>query len=273
MKTPLVIAHRGASASAPENTLAAFRKALEAGADMIELDVRFSLDRHPVVIHDHTLGRTTDGTGEVAALPLRRLRSLDAGSWFSPSFSGEAIPTLREVCRLVAPTGAGMLIEIKAERGLPPDFAELLLAVVDQESMRTRSILQSFDHRAVRRLREIDPGLGLALLFDSAERDPALFASAAGVGMVALHWRLFNRRIAAEAARLGLGVLVWTVNRERDMQRMMSLGVDGIITNHPDRALRRRAGADMTATPGHGTTRPAPAGSERGNHRDDFYSN
>lgn len=238
MKTPLVIAHRGASSSAPENTLAAFERALELGTDMVELDVRFSLDGHPVVIHDHTVGRTTDGSGEVAGLSLRQLRRLDAGAWFSARFAGQTIPTLQEACRLVAPTRAGLLIEIKAERGLPPDFAARLLATLDCESMRSRSVLQSFDHRAVRQLRATDPGLGLALLFDSAERDPVPFAVAAGVGTVALNWRLLNSRIVQEAARHGVGVLVWTVNREREIKRMISLAVDGIITNHPDRALR-----------------------------------
>ncbi len=241
METPLVIAHRGASGWAPENTLAAFRQALDQGADLLELDVRFSRDGHPVVIHDHTVQRTTDGEGDVAALSLRQLKQLDAGLWFNSGFSGEAIPTLQEVCRLVAPTGAGLLIEIKAERGLPNDFRDRLLGVLERESMRRRSILQSFDHHVVRRLHKSDGQLRLALLIDSVERDPVRFALAAQVPMVALRWRLLNRSLVEEATSRGLKILVWTVNRERHIRQMISLGVDGIITNYPERVLACRA--------------------------------
>ena len=132
---PLLIAHRGASALAPENTMAAFRLAVEAGADLVELDVRLSADGHPVVIHDAYLSRTTDGLGPVARTPLAALQRLDAGSWFAPRFAGERIPTLDEVLRWAqsCTPPIPLMVELKGgrralKRGLAEACARLVLA-------------------------------------------------------------------------------------------------------------------------------------------------
>jgi len=118
MSGPLLIAHRGGAAEAPENTLAAFRRALSLGVRWFELDVQMSRDRELVVIHDNTMDRTTNGTGEVGSLLFEGLRKLDAGSWFDPQYRGEPIPTLREALELFASHGAGALVVRRRPRGL-----------------------------------------------------------------------------------------------------------------------------------------------------------
>src|SRR5512140_205883 len=119
---PLLVAHRGSSGTAPENTMAAFRKAIAAGVDMIELDVRMSKDYHLIVLHDSTVRRTTNGPGRVCGMSLQELKSLDAGSWFGPRFRGEQIPTLREVMELL-PARVGLNSEVKTDGDPRPDRA------------------------------------------------------------------------------------------------------------------------------------------------------
>lgn len=241
MNRTVVIAHRGASAQAPENTLAAFRLALQLGVDMIELDVRFTADREVAVIHDATLRRTTGVRGKASEWSLANLRSLDAGSWFAPGFRGQGIPSLEDVCRAVGRSSVGLLIEIKADGGVPEDFADILVEKLELEGMVSRCTLQSFDHRLLVELRRRDPRMKVAPLFDSRMADPVPETLRMGAQALAVRGNLAGRRLVAEARRAGLPVFVWTVDSERSMKRMFALGVDGLITNRPQLALRLRA--------------------------------
>ncbi len=238
MRRPWVIAHRGASAEAPENTLAAFSRALELGADWVELDVRPTADRRLVAIHDATLRRTTGARGRVGRLRLEALQRLDAGSWFDGRFRGERIPTLEDVFDLLEPAAAGLLIELKRDRHDPPGLVELAVEAVRRSGLASRVILQSFDHALVSRIGELAPVIRTAALVDRRAADPAAAALAAGSQILALKWRLLRSGLVADARRRGVQVFVWTVDAPRDLERAVRLEVDGIITNQPGRLSR-----------------------------------
>ncbi len=237
MNRPWVIAHRGASADAPENTLAAFRRALELGVDWIELDVRFSADQRLAVIHDPRLGRTTNGRGRVNQRTAQELSQLDAGSWFGRRFAGERVPLLEEVFEEVWPTRAGLLIEIKTEPSDPAGAAGLILDLVGGWVRSGRVILQSFDHSLVRSLNDSNPGIPTAALIEHHSPDPVAQTISTGSGIMAIKWRLLRRSLVETCRFRGLRVFSWTVNREGDLRRAVQWGLDGIITNHPDRLL------------------------------------
>lgn len=238
MKNPLIIAHRGACAEAPENTLAALRRAAELGVKWVELDVRFTADGEVVVIHDRTVNRTTNGRGAVERLTLAQLRQLDAGSWFHRRFQGERIPAFQEVLELAKSANLHLVIELKMEGDPPPGFENALLEPLRALQMQSRSILQSFNHRALRQLSRADSSQGLAALFDKNTRDPVGETLSLGARLLAVKWNLLNPVIMADARLRQAGVFAWTVNRERAMRKMKTLGVDGVITNHPLLAFR-----------------------------------
>ena len=164
---PLVIAHRGASADAPENTIAAFELALEQGADGIELDVHLSADGHPVVIHDFTLERTTNGSGPVSAQRVRDLKRLDAGGWRERRFLGQRVQTLQEVLERFRDR-ARFWIELKAGSRVYPGIEERMAAVIGANQYEESTIVQSFDMGSLERLRQINPRLRMAALYTAA---------------------------------------------------------------------------------------------------------
>lgn len=152
---PLAMGHRGASGSAPENTMASFRRAKELGADAVECDVHLSSDGHLMVIHDSTLDRTTNGRGPVSALPMAELKALDAGSWYGPAFSGEPLPTLEELLEWSA-TGLPVVIEVKWH----PDamkVVEACIKLVDRMHAQERVAFIAFDHRVALGIKQARP--------------------------------------------------------------------------------------------------------------------
>ncbi|HEY76792.1 MAG TPA: glycerophosphodiester phosphodiesterase [Thermoflexia bacterium] len=234
----LNIAHRGASAVAPQNTLAAFRRAAELGADGVELDVRLSADGVPVVIHDAVVDHTTDGTGRVADLPLTALKELDAGSWFDPAFAGERIPTLDEVFEEV---GRTLLInvELKPEPGRDRGVAEAVIRRIERHGLADRVLLSSFDPFILRRARRLAPQIPLGFLYETAplSRLARLLARAMpGLRTAAIHphWRLIRPSTVQRAHNRGRRVIAWTVDTPDAMRHLIGWGVDGIITNYPD---------------------------------------
>ncbi|NIM51359.1 MAG: glycerophosphodiester phosphodiesterase [Gemmatimonadales bacterium] len=224
-----LIGHRGASGECPENTLLAFDRALEQGADALELDVRATADGVPVVIHDPTVDRTTSGTGEVRAYTLDRLRSLDAGQ-------GERVPTLAEVLERYPSTP--IIVEIK-DRAASAPVAQALT----QREASGRVLLGSFDHAALR------PFVPPAYARSASRRETTVFwvasrahlapaGSAYGAFTVPEHHRrlkVVDGAFVWAARRRGKPVHVWTVDDPADARRLRSLGVAGIITNFPAR--------------------------------------
>lgn len=239
---PLVIAHRGASGVAPENTMASFEQACEFGVDMVELDVHSSRDDRLVVIHDASTARTAKGNpqGAVAHLTLAQLKVLDVGIWKSRGFAGERIPTLDEV--LAAFKGRAMLlIELKA-RGIEEKVAQ----AIREAGMEDGVMLQSFDAESVRIMRGLLPGTPAGVLYrDTWILDPAgrgrriveqareVGASFAGMNVGAVSVDLV--RVLKNG---GLDVLAWTADDDWVFAHLIEAGVDGIITNYPERLLR-----------------------------------
>jgi glycerophosphoryl diester phosphodiesterase len=231
----LNIAHRGASAAAPPNTLAAFEKAIELGADGIEFDVQLSNDGIPVIIHDFAVDATTDGSGQVADLTLAQLRQLDAGSTFDPAFAGEHIPTLEEVLQCV---GGRLLlnIELKTTSWRDNGLEQAVVAQVKQHSLGSRVLLSSFNPFSLRRAKKIAPHIPAGLL--TAPNLP-LPLRRAWLAFLAPHearhpqYKMVDEHYVAWAQRRGYRVNVWTVNEPDEMRRLIGLGVDGIITDVP----------------------------------------
>ncbi len=243
--TPLLIAHRGVPARAPENTLASFRAAVEDGARMIELDVALSADGEVVVIHDDTVDRTTDGAGPVADLSWDRLASLDAGSWFDATFAGEPIPRLArvfdEVGRYVA-----INVEIKPEAFSDVGVGGIeskVVHLVRQWGLVDRVVVSSFEPRVLPRIKQLEPALMTALLVGGAVRgDPVALLErwhADGLNARADHVtpRLVERLHAA-----GRPLGVYTVDQPSALRRLERLGVDAVFTN--DVAAARAALGD-----------------------------
>ncbi len=223
------IAHRGASGDYPENTLVAFAAAIEAGAEMCELDVQLSADGVAVVIHDDTVDRTTDGRGAVASMTLAQLRRLDAGRRFGSRFTGARIPTLDEVFGL-AKGRCALNVELKAA-GAEREVCRLARA----HGALAETIVSSFDWPALGAVRKLEPAMGIGVL---ADKNPdAMLEEAVRLGAVSVNPRydMVTRALIERAHQAGLRVLVWTVDRAARMRRMIAMGVDGIMTNYPAR--------------------------------------
>ncbi len=232
---PCVVGHRGASAAAPENTLAAFDAAWRAGADVIELDLQLTADGIVVVIHDDTVDATTDGSGAVGLLTFAALRTLDAGSWFSPAFAGQPIPRLDEVLRYATSRpGLGLLLEYKGT--WTPEEVALTVASIDAAGVRHRTVAQSFTPPTVAALREAAPDLPRGLLVDGDLREALDLADDLGVVTV-------NPSTEAVRAEPGLvrrlhdggrRVMVWTENDPAGWTDLVDARVDAIITDRPE---------------------------------------
>jgi glycerophosphoryl diester phosphodiesterase len=236
-KYPITVtAHRGFSGQAPENTLTAFRAAIAAGADMIELDVHLTRDNEVVVIHDDTLERTTNGKGNVAEKTLAELKGLDAGSWFNSRFAAERIPTLAEVLEIVR-NRIRVNIELKKGKNFPytmEELADRTLAVVEKAGMTDQVLFSSFDPAAVNRIKEKAPLFPIALIVDKPWEKPEDPGAGACYPTLNCRTTVLNEENIRRAHTAGIRVHVWTVNTKEAMEKFIALGVDGIITNHPD---------------------------------------
>lgn len=236
---PVVIAHRGASADAPENTIAAFELALEQGADGIELDVHLSADGQPVVIHDFTLERTTDGAGPVGGHRVRELKRLDAGGWRDRRFRGQRVQTLQEVLERFRDR-ARFWIELKGGSALYPGIEERVISMVEIYDVVDRVLVQSVDHAAITRLRMLNREISVGALLTQAPLDPALLRPEA-VSAICPGAHVLTAELLADIRRAGLDCYVWTVNEPAQMDRLVAWGVSGIITDRPG-LLRARLG-------------------------------
>lgn len=235
----MVIAHRGYSGEAPENTLAAFKKAIAAGSDMIEFDIHFSKDRQIVVIHDEMLERTTNGLGRVSEHNLADLKKFDAGFWFSPNFSGERIPTLAEVLNL-AKGKILVNVEIKSPtHGLysVTELAEQALKEVKQAQMLSEVIFSSFNAAALEKIREIEPRAYVALLYHREWNFVQEITRGKSWQVLNLRKDFLSLEKITRIQGLGMLVNVYTVNEEEELKKFVNWGVNGIITNYPERLI------------------------------------
>ena len=241
MNTPLIIGHRGASAVAPENTLAAFREAIAVGADGIEFDVRLTRDGVPVVIHDNSLRRTGGLSQRIADMTWAELAKVDVGSWFSGSFANETVPSLAELFTLFQSNNSTLYLEMKCDS--PKESAPLAEAccrLIAEHGLKQRVMIECFQLPALRVVREIDSDIKTVALFEpslspSLLSDQSIINNATDVGAIvlALHHRLARRSLVEKAKAAGMHVAVWTVDDPSWIERARVIGIDALITNDP----------------------------------------
>jgi len=234
-----VIAHRGASAYFPENTLASFQGAVDLKADMAELDIQLTSDGQIVVFHDEKINRCTDGRGRLADHTLIQLKQLDAGSWFSGKFSGERIPTLDEVLSLCR-NKIALNIEIKTEAvtdAVSGGIEEKCLKLVYSYGMQQHVVFSSFDPRALMHLKQIDAAVSVAVLYDRkcfGSKLPSQILEMLEAGAFNCSKRELSRKRLADLRLNRIPFNVYTVNDEVDMLNLLALEASGLFTNRPD---------------------------------------
>jgi len=238
-----LIAHRGASGHAPENTLIAVRRAMEMRAEMVEVDILLSKDGIPVLLHDPSLDRTTNGTGFVTDYTLEELKRLDAGSWFGEQFVGERIPTVDELLEFCKGKMA-LNLEIKTQAvtdTLEGGIVEMVVNLVRKHGMERNVIFSSFDPRVIVQLKKIAPDIAGAILYDSrfyGGSHPVEIVTDLGADAFNCHWRQVSRTLVDSLHQAGVPINVYTVNADTLMHQMLDMGVDGIFTDFPDILLQ-----------------------------------
>ncbi len=234
---PILVGHRGSSAVAPENTLAAFQQALADGADAIELDVHLSRDGEVVVIHDARLERTTNGRGKVKNRTLPELKRLSAGAWFDKKYSSERIPTLDEVFECVGGK-MGVNIELKTElsRHLAGQIAEQCIHIVRRHRASGYVMISSFHHPFVNYAKALDPGITAGVLYHPVRhyrRSAGVLVAAANADFFICHRNAIRGKNIRRIHKNGYLVGVYTVDTRKSLERMLDIGVDCIFSNDP----------------------------------------
>ncbi|MCI0622223.1 MAG: glycerophosphodiester phosphodiesterase [Acidobacteria bacterium] len=233
MREVWVVAHRGASGYAPENTMAAYRLAVELGANFIEADLHLSRDAKFVALHDTSLRRTTNGHENVHDFTLAELRQLDAGTWFSPAFTGELIPTLEEILVFSREADVTFYLEIKVSGIWGTEHA--LVAALSEANMVERVVVLSFDLSTLLELRKRNAALMTGYLVDWPYPDMVERAVRAGARQLAPRGDLVRPALIEQARGADLQVVTWTVNEPTQMRELAAMGVHGIMTDYPDR--------------------------------------
>ena len=231
----LAIAHRGASGYAPENTLAAFRRAVAQGVSFIETDLHLTRDAHFVAIHDETVDRTTNGKGAIHSMTLAEVRRLDAGSWFASEFMGERVPHLEEILEFARKNDVVFYLELKPSGFWGGEHA--LIGALRNSSEIPRSVIISFDAAILAALRKIEPTLMTGLLYEGQMENPFEKAVEIGARQTAVRGDLVTPNFLQQARKRDLQVVCWTVNSPAHMRMLVSAGVDGIMSDYPDRLL------------------------------------
>lgn len=230
---PRIFGHRGSMGYAPENTFASFELAIQQGVDAIELDVHLTADGEVVVIHDALLDRTAGGEGLVGEKRLAELKALDAGAHFGPQFAGQRIPTLGET--LAWARGKCVLdIEIKGGPWPYPGLEEKVVSLIRQHEMTDQTIVISFDHPTVARVRALAPEIATGTLWACRPIDPVAVARAAGANAILPFWAYCDQETVNLAHAAGLSVHPWATSEPRIIERLIAMGVDSICSNHPD---------------------------------------
>lgn len=251
---PLIIAHRGASADAPENTRAAFRRAIAAGADGIEFDVRLSHDSIPIVFHDATLRRLARIENRISDLTAEELKKIDVGSWFNrafprkadKNFSAETIPTLADTFDLLKDFPGLIYVELKGRSRIPA-LARAVLNSIGETSLRSQIIVKSFHLEAVKLVKKIQPDIRAAALFEpkilTVLRKKKLIldeAERCNADQISIHRSLATSKFVASAREKNFSVAIWTADNPVWVRRAFDYGVGAIITNDPARLLAVR---------------------------------
>jgi glycerophosphoryl diester phosphodiesterase len=239
-----IAGHRGDRSSAPENTLPAMQNALQSELTFVETDIQLSADGVPVLIHDATVDRTTNGTGPVASLTLAQLKSLDAGSWYSDKYAGTTIPTLDEFLAIFANSKKKALLELKGF--WTQDQVRTVTDLIYARGVQNRVIFTSFYFESLRALEAVAPAFPRVIIAHVLPDDPVAFATEYGVIAVLTSTQSVSAhpKLIATMHKAGLGVLLYTLNSRSRWSEALALGVDGIVTDKPsslDRWLAKTA--------------------------------
>lgn len=240
VKLPRIIAHRGSPKVAPENTLASFRQAAKEGARWVEFDVSLTADGRVVVFHDDDLDRTSDGAGPLAHAAFETIKNLNAGSWFSPAFAGEMVPTLEEALELFAELGLSFNMELKVDPGREVELAAAAVPIAREcwKNREPHPLISSFSRRAVAAAKDLAPQWPRSFLFDRLPDDWEQTAEALGVTTLNGNHRHLTRDAIAAMRQRGYGVLAYTVNDRGRATELFDWGLDAIFTDVPGEMLR-----------------------------------
>jgi glycerophosphoryl diester phosphodiesterase len=242
-----VVAHRGASGHAPENTMAAFQSAVAMGARFIETDLQLTRDARVIAIHDSTLDRTTNGHGQVHSHTLEEIRALDAGAWFGSratvSYAGERVPILDEILSYSRDHDINFYLEIKA--GSAWGLEHAVVAAVRNAEASARVVILSFDPSTLDSVYRLDETMMTGFLCEHPSNDLVERAVRVGARQLAPRGDLITPALVKKAHEAGLQVVAWTINEPEQMRRLMDAGVNGIMTDYPDLLVQviRESGA------------------------------
>lgn len=229
-----IIAHRGASKYAPENTMPAFALALELGADGIETDVQLTKDKIPVLIHDENVKRTSDGKGYVKDLTYQQLINLDMGSWFSTKFIGTKIVSLENFLQWVQDKPLHLNIELKNNKIDYKDLEKIVLELLTNYQLLNRTTLSTFNPKSVKRLHELTSKVDIAFLNSKRMKYFTKYANNLGASSIHIKYRLLNSRLMEKSKQHHLNVRVYTVNKPSHLIRCFNQECDAIFTDVPD---------------------------------------
>ena len=240
LELPKIIGHRGAAASAPENTLASFRRAQALGAAWVEFDVRLTSDGRCIVLHDDAIDRTTDGSGLAADMTLDELAVFDAGSWFDPSFAGEPIPTFEETIDLLAELGLGANVEIKPHRGAEAETAEAVCRILQASwpAQLPQPLVSSFAYASLETAYQVAPELQRGLLLGRLGSDWRALAEAVEATTINCDHAKLTEKKAKEVRAAGYPLLAYTVNHAGRAQELFGWGVSAVFSDAPDQVIR-----------------------------------
>ncbi|OZU90037.1 glycerophosphodiester phosphodiesterase [Virgibacillus indicus] len=239
MKTK-IIAHRGASRYAPENTMPAFELAYQSKAEGIETDVQLTKDNIPVLIHDEQVKRTTNGTGYIKDLTFEQLRQLDAGSWFSGEFTGTQIISLDELLQWVKDKPLCLNIELKNNKIDYKHLESIVYERLKDYQLLNRTTLSTFNPRSVHRLKDYNKDIGIAFLTSKRNRNLVSHAHELGANAIHIKYRLLNKLLVDQCKQAKMAVRVYTVNRSAHIMKCFTHECNGIFTDIPDKALQFR---------------------------------
>ncbi|MCA0171161.1 glycerophosphodiester phosphodiesterase [Bacillus sp. RAR_GA_16] len=234
----IIFAHRGASRQCPENTLSAYKRAVELGAEGIEIDIQLSKDGIPVVIHDRTLKRTTSGKGIVTNTTFADLKNLDAGSWFSPKFQDERIPSLEEVLTFASNyPDLWLNIELKYYREDDDLLAQTAIPMIKKYRSDKNTLISSFEHERLLEVHKLWSKLETAPLYKGNLHEPWQYAKKLKAKAIHPHFKSIHAPLIKTVRSHGIKVRPYTVNEEKWIRQFLDLEVDGLMTDVPDLAL------------------------------------
>lgn len=233
-----LFAHRGSSGTHPENTLAAFKEAARLPVHGVELDVHLTKDGEIVVIHDEAIDRTSNGNGLVKDMTLQELKKYDYGSWFSEAFEGETISTLEEVFHVYAKNNHIINIELKSDVYAYEGLEEKVIALIGQYGFEERVIISSFNHEAIRKIKQLQPKLVTAALVVEVFREPLDYLHQLPTDGLHIYLPSANQSFVQEVSKSKIPVRVFTVNQATDIGALREIGVQSIFTDYPEEMLK-----------------------------------